>query len=299
MANIREIKDRINSIKDTQKITNAMYLISSTKLRKAKADLEKTEPYFFGMQAMIERLQRHLPDIQNPYFDQNNDIPESEKVYGYLVITADKGLAGAYNHNVLKRTEQEMEKHFNTRLFVVGELGRQYFDVRGIPIEEQFQYTAQNPTLHRSRLITLRMLELFMAKEIHELHIVYTVMVNQMEADVMIQQLLPLKNDQPQMAIPLGVVQEEFMLQPSPEAVIDAVIPNCTNGYIYSALVESFCAEQNARMMAMQAANKSANEILHELSIKYNRVRQTMITQQITEVCAGAKAQKNKKKSRV
>ncbi len=296
MASTKEIKDRINSIKDTQKITNAMFLISSTKLRKAREDLEKTEPYFYGMQAMLGRLQRHLPDIQSPYFEKNLDVPEEERVYAFLVVTADKGLAGSYNHNVLKRTEAEMAKHRNTRLFVVGELGRQYFEARHVPIDGQFRYTAQNPTLHRSRVITYRMLELFAEREIHVLNIVYTVVVNQLESEVRMHQLLPLRTDLPGIRIPLDVMHEEFMLKPSPEAVIEAVVPNCTNGYIYSALVESFCAEQNARMMAMQAANKSANDILHELGIRYNRVRQALITQEINEVCTGAKVQREKKR---
>lgn len=290
MANTKEIKDRINSIKQTQKITNAMYLISSTKLQKARKDLEATEPYFFGMEAMVDRLRRHLPDIENPYFETFDELPEDEKVYAYLVITADKGLAGSYNHNVLKMTEEEMSKHKNTKLFVVGELGRQYFESKHIQIDEQFHYTAQNPSLHRARMISLRMLELFTKREIHSLNIVYTFMINSMATENVNQVLLPLKASVPDVSLPMDVYQEEFMLEPSPDAVINAVVPNCTTGYIYSALVESFCSEQNARMQAMQAANKSANEILHDLSIQYNRVRQAMITQEITEVCAGAKA---------
>ncbi|SFL47725.1 F-type H+-transporting ATPase subunit gamma [Lachnospiraceae bacterium KH1T2] len=290
MANTKEIKDRINSIKQTQKITNAMYLISSTKLQKARKDLEATEPYFFGMEAMVDRLRRHLPDIENPYFETFDELPEDEKVYAYLVITADKGLAGSYNHNVLKMTEEAMSKHKNTKLFVVGELGRQYFESKHIQIDEQFHYTAQNPSLHRARMISLRMLELFTKREIHSLNIVYTFMVNSMATENVNQVLLPLKASVPDVSLPMDVYQEEFMLEPSPDAVINAVVPNCTTGYIYSALVESFCSEQNARMQAMQAANKSANEILHDLSIQYNRVRQAMITQEITEVCAGAKA---------
>ncbi len=289
---MKEIKDRISSIRDTQKITNAMFLISSTKLRKARADQEKTEPYFYGTMGLLQRLQRHLPDIESPYFDRNIGVEEEDRVYAYLVITADKGLAGAYNHNVLRQTEMEMEKHKHTSLFVVGELGRQYFEARKIPIDGQFKYTAQNPSLFRSRMITYQMLDLFARREIHVLNIVYTAMKNQMESEVRMQQLLPLKSDSLKVAVPLDVYHEEFQLEPTPEAVIENVIPNCLNGYIYSALVESFCSEQNARMMAMQSANKSANEILSELQVRYNRVRQAMITQEITEVCSGAKAQR-------
>ncbi len=290
MANTKEIKDRINSIKETQKITNAMYLISSTKLKKARKSLDQNEPYFIRMQNMVNRIQRHLPNISNPYFRSFSEIPEEEKTVAYLVITADKGLAGAYNHNVLKLTEGELKKHKNTKLFVVGELGRQYFENRHIPVDEQFHYTAQNPSLHRSRMISYKMLELFTKGEIHELYIVYTIMVNSMTTQPVMQKLLPFEPFKPNVEIPLDIEREVWHLQPSPDAVINAIVPSCTNGYIYSALVESFCSEQNARMMAMQAANKSANSILHDLGIQYNRVRQAMITQEITEVCSGARA---------
>ena len=297
MANTKEIKDRINSIKETQKITNAMYLISSTKLRKAKKELENTEPYFYGMQAMTERLSRHVSGVNSIYFRNYDDDIENERTAGFLVITADKGLAGSYNHNVLKLTEEEMSKYKNSKLFVVGELGRKYFENKHIPIDEEFLYTAQNPTLHRSRVITLRLLELFETEQIQELYIVYTIMVSSAEMQPRLHRLLPLKQASI-MNIPADVYQEEFQLVPSPEDVIKAVVPNCINGYIFSALVESFCCEQSARMSAMQSANDSANQILHTLNIRYNRVRQAAITQEITEVCSGARAQRQRKKRR-
>ncbi len=297
MANAKEIRDRINSIKETQKITNAMYLISSTKLRKAKRELDQTEPYFYGMQAMIERISRHVSGVNSPYFRTFDEEKDADRTVGFLVITADKGLAGAYNHNVLRLTEEEMARHRNTKLFVVGELGRKYFENKKIPIDEEFLYTAQNPSLHRARIITLRLLELYNTGQIQELFIVYTVMVSSAESQPVITRLLPLK-ESVVMDIPSDVYQEEFLLIPSPEAVIQAVVPNCTNGFIYSALVEAFCCEQHSRMTAMQSANDSANSILRTLNIQYNRVRQAAITQEITEVCSGAKAQLNRKKKK-
>ncbi len=297
MAGTREIRNRINSIKETQKITNAMYLISSTKLRKAKKALDQTEPYFYGMQAMMERLSRHISGVDSPYFRTFDEVKDADRTVGFLVITADRGLAGAYNHNVLKLVEKEMAKHKNTRLFVVGELGRKYFENKNVPIDEEFHFTAQNPSLHRSRVITLKLLELYDTNQIDELHIVYTVMVSNAEIQPMINRLLPLK-ESVIMDIPIDVYQEEFQLIPSPEAVINAVVPNCTNGYIFSALVESYCCELHSRMTAMQAANDSANSMLRALNIQYNRVRQATITQEITEVCSGAKAQLNRKKKK-
>ncbi len=295
MPTTREIRDRINSIGDTLKITNAMYLISSTKLRKARKSLTDTEPYFYSLQSLVARIIRHLPDdFTHPYLDFRTDVSKENRRRGYIAVTADKGLAGAYNHNVLKMVEDQLKKGDDNMLFVVGEVGRQYFEQRGIPVDEQFHYTAQNPSLHRARMISERMLELYFKKELDEVYIVYTRMQNSLTAQTEIMQLLPLnKLDDKAFvrATQAGVLQQEFSMEPSPKAVIDNIVPNYITGYIYGALVESFCSEQNARMMAMDAANKNGIKMKQELSVQYNRLRQGQITQEITEVCAGARAQ--------
>ena len=168
------------------------------------------------------------------------------------MITADKGLAGAYNHNVIKMAHELFEQGENNKLFVVGELGRQYFTKEGLEVDTEFKYTVQNPSLHRARVITERILELYNNNELDEVYIIYTKMENSFSMEAEMMKLLP--------------------------------------------LVESFASEHNSRMMAMQAATDSAKEMLQTLSIEYNRVRQAAITQQITEVIGGAKAQKKKKK---
>ncbi len=294
MSTIRELRDRINSIDNTMKITNAMYLISSTKLRKARQDLQQTEPYFYMLQSMIQRINRHLPkEFTHPYLDRRRGLQASDCRTAVICITADKGLAGAYNHNVLKQTEEMLQRHPHTKLFVVGEMGRVYFHARNIPIEEQFHYTAQNPTLHRARVITGRMLDLYAEREIDEVYIVYTRMKNSLEMETEMQQLLPLDKVQGSVFtdLPLAANMEDFTMFPSPKAVIENVVPDYLNGFIYSALVEAFCSEQNARMTAMDAANRNGNELKQSLKTLYNRERQAQITQEITEVAAGARAQ--------
>nr|WP_318684184.1 ATP synthase F1 subunit gamma [uncultured Acetatifactor sp.] len=300
MANAREIQSRMKSIRDTMKITNAMYMISSTKLRRAKKNLEETEPYFYTLQTMIARILRHLPEIENKYFDARPKKKPEERTRGLIVVTADKGLAGAYNHNVLKLAQEWMESEEKYKLFVVGELGRQFFAARGIPVAEQFHYTAQNPTLHRARFISETVLEQFKEEELDEVYLIYTSMKNSITTETQILKLLPMvAEDYASMEVQkAGIYQEELVMMPSPHAVLNNVIPDCVMGYVYGALVESFCSEQNARMLAMEAANKNASAMIHDLSIEFNRVRQAMITQEITEVIAGAKAQKKKKKAR-
>ncbi len=301
MANTREIQSRMKSIQDTMKITNAMYMISSTKLRKAKKNLEETEPYFYTLQTMVSRIVRHLPEIDNKYFDERKEKPAEERTIGLVVVTADKGLAGAYNHNVLKMAEEQMQKAAGKcKLFVVGELGRQYFGHRGIEVAEQFHYTAQNPTLHRARIITETILEQFKEEQLDEVYIIYTSMLNSVTTEPKMMRLLPIVRERfiTKDGKDLSMYQEPLVMNPSPKAVLDNIVPDFVMGYVYGALVESFCSEQNARMMAMEAANKNASAMIHDLSIQYNRVRQAMITQEITEVIAGAKAQKKKKKAR-
>ncbi len=289
MAGSADIKNRIKGIQDTRKITNAMYLISSTKLRKAKKSMEDIEPYYYGLQNLMQRMMRHFPETTHPYLKSNDDRPESEMTHGFLVITADKGLAGSYNSNVLKETGKLMQDR-EARLYVVGEAGRRFFDQKKIPIEENFTYTAQNPTRARARVITNTFLKDYEEGKIHDLTVVFTAMKNSLEAETRVMKLMPLEKTLPLNDMPSDVTQEEFIIHPSPKEVLGAIIPPYVAGLVYSALVESYCCEQNSRMQAMSAANDSADEIIEELRIKYNRNRQGSITQEITEVSAGARS---------
>ncbi len=301
MATIKEIKDRINSVNDTRKITNAMYLISSTKLRKAKKMLTETEPFFFATQAMISRVVRHLPEgVDNIFLETWQHIPEDERKRGYIIFTDDKGLAGAYNHNVLKMAEEHIfgdGKYW--KLFVIGEVGRFHFLSKNIDIEESFLFTSQNPTLHRARKIAAEILDYYYSREIDEFYIVYTT-VHGNVCDTKFEKLLPLdiiENIQKE-KVPEGVMVEEFLMDPSPSAILDNIVPNYITGYIYGALVEAFCSVQSARMMAMDSANKNAEKMIADLQRTYNRTRQALITQEITEVVSGAKALKRSKEAK-
>ena len=296
MANAREIQSRINSINSTVKITNAMYTISSSKLKRARKALADTEPYFYGLQRTISRIIRHIPDIEDKFLDTRPDIKKEDRKIGYIVVTADKGLAGAYNHNIFHLAQEQLDKGGSPMLFVVGELGQHYFTKKGIPVEEDFRYTVQKPNMSRARIIEEKIVNYFLEGKLDEVYMIYTRMVNAMKMEPEIQQLLPLPKAHFASSVPIDVHLEEILMEPSPQAVIDAIVPNYIAGFIYGGLVESYSSEQNSRMMAMQAATNSANEMLAQLSITYNRVRQAAITQEITEVISGAKAQKNKRK---
>lgn len=295
MASAKEIKDRMKSIQDTMKITNAMYMISSSKLKRAKKALMDTEPYFYTLQSTMSRILRHLPEMHTIYFQHDDDVVKEKKTKGYIVVTADKGMAGAYNHNVLKLAEEHIKKEEDTKLYVLGELGRHYFERQEINIDKQFHFTVQNPSLSRARNIAETILAEYENHEVDEVYIIYTKMVNSMQAETQFLQLLPLKHSDFNVKLPVDIPMEEIAMKPSPEAVMDRIVPDYLVGFIYGALVESYSSEQNSRLMAMEAATESASKMLHELDILYNRARQAAITQEITEVISGAKAQKKKR----
>lgn len=299
MASTKEIKNRIKSIKDTQKITNAMYLIASTKLRKAKQELDSTRPYFNSLQGEIKRIFRIDAKVENRYFYPATGEHEFPGSYGYLVITADKGLAGAYNQNVIKEAMRLMKEHDDPKLFVVGEYGRHYFTSHNIPIEQSFLYTAQNPTISRARVISKILLDLFNRDELSKIFIIYTDMKNAINSQACSARLLPFHRAD--FVVPGSTekkVKTPFEFQPSIDTVLDNVVPSYVTGFIYSALIDSFCSEQNARMNAMDAANRNAEKLLTELSVQYNHVRQSAITQEITEISAAAKAMKRNAKKK-
>lgn len=164
----------MKSIKDTMKITNAMYMISSTKLQKAKRKLAATEPYFYSIQQSFQRILRHTPDLDSIYFKDTDHLAKEDKKVGYIVVTADKGMAGAYNHNVIKIAHDLLEENSQNRFFVLGELGRQYFAREGLKVDTHFHYTVQDPSLHRARMITDTMIDLYQKGELDEIYIIYT-----------------------------------------------------------------------------------------------------------------------------
>lgn len=298
MANTKEIKNRIKSVHDTQKITNAMYLIASTKMQKAKKELEMTRPYFNELRSEVKRIFRKANNVNSIYFYPKTEEIDYPGTYGILVITADKGLAGAYNQNVLKEVNRLVEIHDDVKLFVVGEYGRHYFESHDAPIEESFHFTAQNPTLERAREISGILLEKYMNKEIVKLFVVFTDFANGFSGgDAKSMRLLPFHRDEFTSDYPEEEYNPHFEFDPSVEEILDFTMPSLTTGFVYSALVDSFCCEQNARMTAMDAANQNAENLLDELQLQYNYVRQGAITQEITEISSGAKGLARKRKN--
>ena len=290
MASITEIRSRMRSVEQTLKITNAMYLISSAKVKKARKQLSEVEPYFDRLARTILDIFRHSPELQHRFIEGHHKSREDRKT-GFVVITGDKGLAGAYNHNVLKLAESYLERKKDSTLFLIGQMGRHYFEKKNIPIDGEFMYTAQDPTISRAKEISNTLLDLYEQGALDEIYLVFTRSYSAMHMEPEIIKLLPL--DRAMLSARRGMTQADqyrdvVRYEPSPEAVLDVLVPGVIKGYLFSALVESFCSEQNARMTAMDSASESAREMLKTLSLEFNRARQGAITQEITEIAGGA-----------
>ena len=235
---------------------------------------------------------RHSPDLQHRYIE-GHEKPKEERKTGFVVITGDKGLAGAYNHNVLKLAESYLARKKDPTLFLIGQMGRHYFEKKHISIDGEFMYTAQDPTLERAREIVDTLVGLFEQGALDDIYLVFTHTYSAMRMEPEIIKLLPL--DRAMLSARRGLSEADqyrdvVRYEPSKEAVLDVLVPGVLKGYMFAALVESFCSEQNARMTAMDTASDSAKEMLSSLSLEFNRARQGAITQEITEIAGGAAA---------
>lgn len=297
MASTKEIKNRIKSVGDTQKITNAMYLISSTKMRRARKEAEETKPYFDLLRREIRRMFAVGGEVSSRYYDSAVDENVAGGRNGILVITGDKGLAGAYNQNVLKETFALIDRSDEYKLYVVGDFGWRYFRTHGTEVCESFVHSMNEPSLAMARDITRELLDEFDDGAFDRLYVCYTYFSGGMSAgEATYDRLIPFDKDD---FVPEGEERDVeastvFEYEPDVKTVLERIMQSYLVGYVYSALVNSYSSEQSARMMAMDAANDNASELLAQLKLEYNHLRQNAITQEITEISSGARSLKSK-----
>ena len=289
MPSSKLLKERIESIQDTMKITNAMYLISSSKLRKARQNYQNVLPYFTRMRDTISRVVPHLPDEPvHPFFHERE---KEDPIRAYVVLTADKGMAGAYNQNLLKFLKEQCGSDPNARFYVIGQTGYRALLHKDPRLVEEFHYGATAPTLQRARDITVDAIDDFKSGKLDEIYLIYTKIQNALTSEPVMERLLPLDREHLKPAPKgLGDPRGEVEMFPDAKTVFEQTAPIYMHGMIFGAMTESFCAEQSARMTAMDSATKSATEMIHELQLEYNRTRQGSITQEITEIIGGAAA---------
>ena len=284
-ANLKDIKRRIKSVESTMQITKAMELVASSKLRRAKEKAERAEPFFNMLYQMMCQIVAESGDFQSTFLQHHTD-----GAVLLIAIAGDRGLAGGFNTNVFKQVQIRMEELQTAgREPVVIAIGRkavEYFQRRNVRILAEFENIGEDITVYKALDIAERIVTLYEKGDIQAVELIYTNYVSPLVQEahhmhVMVEHL----EHAP------GGYHALTTYEPSPEAVFDALIPKYLAGMLYCAVIESFAAEQAARRLAMENATDNATEMITDLSLVYNRARQSAITQEITEIVSGANAQ--------
>ena len=276
----KEIKNRIRSMESTKQITKAMEMVAASKLRRAQAQVLNSRPYFEILHATIQDIVRDTKDLSSPYLQER----EGKKVM-YLVIAGDRGLAGGYNSNILKLVMTELQGKDATVL-PIGKKAVDYFRNKGIPSLTDSYAEAADVSIGDCFSVANQLSKAFLAGEFDEVHIAYTNFVSVLSQVPATMQLLPLKK--PEAAVTDAKPRCDTIYEHEPEEVFASIVPEYLGGVLYGCLCESRAAEQAARRSAMDSATQNADEMIADLSLKFNRARQAAITQEITEIVAGS-----------
>ncbi len=283
MASMRDIKRRKQSISSTQQITKAMKLVSTVKLQKAKTRAEQTNPYFNYMYKTVSSMLAKSGNINHPYLTAGESTKKA-----VVVITSNRGLAGGYNANVIKLITGSGWDKEDLDIYAIGGKGAEGLARRGYHIVVTSAEIMENPTYTDASAICSRVLEQFVKGEVGEIYLAYTHFKNTVSHEPQLIKLLPVEIDEA--AIEPG--QENILMnyEPNEEEALDMIIPKYVTSLFYGALVEAVASENGARMQAMDSATSNAEEMISDLTLKYNRARQGSITQELTEIIAGANA---------
>ncbi len=283
MASMREIKRRRESIQSTGQITKAMKLVSTVKVQKAKGKAESCKPYFNYMYEAVKSMLAKSGNISHPYLQAGESRRKA-----VILITSNRGLAGGYNSNVVKLLTQGNIAKEDAVVYTVGRKGRETLARKGYDIKEDYSEVMNNPMFSDAAEIGRTVLEAFANGEVGEIYLAYTIFKNTVTHIPTMVKLLPvdLKTEEEEETADLTMMNYE----PEAEEALDMIIPKYINSLIYGALVEAVASENGARMQAMDSATSNAEEMISDLGLKYNRARQASITQELTEIVAGASA---------
>lgn len=273
----KEIKNRIRSMESTKQITKAMEMVAASKLRRAQEQISNSRPYFNILQDTVRRIVSTNRDFSSPYL-----VARPVKRSLYVVIAGDRGLAGGYNSNILNLVMEKIQGQ-EAVVLPVGKKTVDYFRAHGVPMMTEQYAVAADIGVGDCFSISRQLCQAFLKGEFDEIHVAYTNFVSVLSQEPAAQCLLPLTADGDGGQDPSDTVYE-----PDAEQVFAAVVPEYLGGVLYGALCESRASEQAARRTAMDAATSNADEMIADLSLKFNRARQSAITQEITEIVAGS-----------
>ena len=285
MASMRDIKRRKESIQSTGQITKAMKLVSTVKLQKAKTRAENSLPYFNYMYQTVSSMLKKSATLSHPYLNAGSSPKKA-----IIVITSNRGLAGGYNSNVIKLVTGSGIAKEDAVIYSVGRKGRDALARRGYKIAADYSEVMNEPMFKDAVDIGREVLEAFASGEIGEIYIAYTVFKNTVVHIPTFLKLLPVEFDEQDKKEDAGSDLVLMNDEPAAEEALNLIIPKYINSLIYGALVQALASENGARMQAMDAATSNADEMISNLSLLYNRARQSSITQELTEIIAGANA---------
>ena len=288
MANLRDIKRRITSVQSTRKITSAMKMVAAAKLRRAQVAIENARPYAVRMRATLEEVASGTPQDAHPLLE----VHEPKKNLEIVVVTSDRGLAGAFNSNVLKAAEAVLEQRQGqfekVGLTLLGKKANDYYQRHRPGAISQAAAIDGNVTYEQAADVARELGRRYIAGELDEVVLVFSVFVSTMTQEPRVSQLLPFSASETSVA---GDTEHlPFEIEPDPETLLAALVPKAIEIEIYRALLENQAGEHAARMTAMEAATKNTEELIESLTLQYNRARQAAITRELVEIVTGAQA---------
>ena len=309
MASLRDIRNRIGSVENTRQVTRAMRMVAAAKLRRAQERIFATRPYAFRLREITRHLQQET-DTQatHPLFEER----ESVRRVLVILVTADRGLAGAFNSNAIKLAEETIQERYRRQdkrgdlaMLAIGRKGHEYFDRRGYALEGDFRGVYDDLTFEVAREAADRAIEGFREERFDEVRLVYNEFKNTISQNRISEPLLPLPRER--FLTPVmeeadfsgdgeggdeqpGASGADYIFEPSAERILEALVPRYVRYQVWRAILESNAAEQGARMVAMENATNNAEDLLDDLRLEYNRARQDAITTEIIEITSGAQA---------
>ena len=286
MANLKNIRSQIKSVTSIQKVTKAMKMVAAAKLRKSQERMERARPYSSRMENLISHL---LKDVDRSVFALLT-VPEKINNYGFLIVTADRGLAGSFNTNIIKKAETEINNigKENTQLFCIGKKGYEHFKKRNYNIVNYYKDFWSNLGYGQAITIGNDIISSFINNEIDTIKVVYNYFKNTASQEIIYEQLLPLvfeNND--------SNLSADIIYEPSKIEIVKSLVPKYFNTEIWKYLLESFASEQAARMLSMENATENAKDMINDLNLEFNKARQTAITTEMLEIVGGAEALSN------
>ena len=283
MANLKDIRDRIKSVKSIQKVTKAMKMVAAAKMRRAQENMEKARPY---NHRLVEIIQHLLPSVERSMLPLL-EIRDVKRV-AYVVVTSDRGLAGSFNSSILRKAHNDIDEFGkeNVDIFCIGKKAKDYFKSRQYNIIESYSDFWSDLNFNQSMKIGSSIIDHFLDLSVDEIRVVYNEFVNVATQATITEKLLPIEFKDEEL------VDTDFLYEPSKKKIVKSLIPRYLNAQVWKYLLESYASEQAARMVAMENATTNSEDMIKNLTLEFNKARQAAITTEMLEIVSGAEALK-------